>query len=258
MRISRFTVLSSLLLTVAATTACSDKTGQTSSGAQDGEATQAEGKKAKKSKTLPIEQFSGVWQRSAGNLTPVRLTEYGLKVSAGTGTFDDPTTACKGFSIPRSTISEFGVTKIAADKGVVTISYENEGDRRMPLDGKTVSTSKTLAGDSVARLVGNSIEIESTGFGPEGRNMMMGQGIPGAGIVYPLSEQARVFERYTLLSPDTLDFVMVIQDPKITVWPRVIHARWKKLPADTPFIEGQCELPEDPFAASGKGAKLGQ
>jgi hypothetical protein len=199
--------------------------------------------------------LTGVWQRSGGALTPSKLTEYGKSKSAGTGVFDDPTTRCEGFSIPRSTISEFGVTKIVVGKDAVTISYEGEGDRRIPLDGKTPGKSTTIAGESIARINKGSIEIESRNFGPEGRNMMLAPGIAGAGTVYPLSAEFTLFERYTPIDSNTLDFVMVMNDPKITVWPRVIHAKWKRI-SDEDFIPGECVLPEKPFAAKGKGASI--
>jgi len=201
-----------------------------------------------------ITMLTGVWQRSGGSLTPSKLTEYGKSKSAGTGVFDDPTTRCEGFSIPRSTISEFGVTKIVVEEDAVTISYEGEGDRRIPLDGKTPGKSASIAGKSIARINRGSIEIESRDFGPEGNNMMLAPGIEGAGTVYPLSADFTLFERYTPIDPNTLDFVMVMNDPKMTVWPRVIHAKWKRIDDDA-FIPGECILPERPFSANGKGAK---
>lgn len=116
-----------------------------------------------------ISMLTGVWQRSGGALTPSKLTEYGKSVSAGTGVFDDPTTRCEGFSIPRSTISEFGVTKITVGKDAITISYEGEGDRRIPLDGKTPGSRQR----SQANLLPESIEARSRSkagtSGPKGR-----------------------------------------------------------------------------------------
>jgi hypothetical protein len=202
-----------------------------------------------------LDMMTGVWQRSGGALTPAKLTAYGKSKSAGTGVFDDPTTRCEGFSIPRSTISEFGVTKIVVEKDVVIISYEGEGDRRIPLDGKTVGGAPGIAGKSIARIVKGAIEIESRDFGPEGKNMMLAPGIEGAGTVYPLSADFTLFERYKPIDKDTLDFVMVMNDPKMTVWPRVFHTKWKRI-ADEDFIPGECVLPEKPFAATGKGATI--
>jgi hypothetical protein len=241
-----------ILLVVLTTPACSQQ------------AKQAESKpEVARSDSLPknakgateLSMLTGVWQRSGGALTPSKLTEYGKSKSAGTGVFDDPTTRCEGFSIPRSTISEFGVTKIVVGKDAVTISYEGEGDRRIPLDGKTPGKSTTIAGESIARINKGSIEIESRNFGPEGKNMMLAPGIAGAGTVYPLSAEFTLFERYTPIDSNTLDFVMVMNDPKITVWPRVIHAKWKRI-SDEDFIPGECVLPEKPFAAKGKGASI--
>lgn len=204
-----------------------------------------------------LSMLTGVWQRSGGALTPAQLTEYGKSKSAGTGVFDDPTTRCEGFSIPRSTISEFGVTKIEYAEDHIVISYEGEGERRIPLDGRTAGGSETIAGQSIARVRNGAIEIESRNFGQEGTNWMLAPGIEGAGIVYPLSEEFTLFERYTPIDENTLDFVMVMNDPKITVWPRVFHTRWTRI-ANEDFIPGECVLPEQPFAADGAGAEIQQ
>ena len=239
-----------VLLMSLALSACDQAATKGESAAPDSGAGAA---KSGSASAADIAMLSGVWQRSGGSLTPSKLTEYGKSKSAGTGVFDDPTTRCEGFSIPRSTISEFGVTKIVVEDDAVTISYEGEGDRRIPLDGKTPGTSASIAGQSIARINRGSIEIESSNFGPEGKNMMLAPGIEGAGTVYPLSADFTLFERYTPIDANTLDFVMVMNDPKMTVWPRVIHAKWTRIEDDA-FIPGECILPERPFSADGKGA----
>ena len=198
--------------------------------------------------TGPPPELAGIWQRGAGNLTPVVLTEYGREKSLGTLVFDDPNTRCEGYSIPRSTLSSFGVTKIEVGSDHLVFRYEaNAGTRKVYLDGRRRSEDENINGSSIGSLSGAAVHIESDGFGPEGANALMANRVQGSGNVYWLSDEFRLYERYTPIDENTLDFVMVMHDPVMLKWPRVIHARWKRLPDETPFIQGECELPERPF-----------
>ena len=192
--------------------------------------------------------LAGIWQRSGGALTPVVLTPYGLAKSQDTAVFDDPNVECKGYSIPRSTLSGFGVTKIEVGADYLIIRYEaNAGTRKVFLDAETQSQDSGLNGRSIGSVSRGVVSIVSKEFGEEGRNAFMARGVKGAGTVYPMGERFTLFERYQVLDNNTLDFVMVMQDPKILEVPRVIHAQWTRLPDDTPFLQEECVLPEDEF-----------
>lgn len=196
----------------------------------------------------PPEGLAGIWQRSGGSLTPVILTEYGKKKSQGTVVFDDPNTRCEGYSIARSGLSSFGVTKIETGDDFITIRYEaNAGTRKVYLDGKRRSEDENINGSSIGRLSRGVVEIESDNFGPEGTNALMANGVADAGSVYWLGEDFKMYERFSVVDENTLDYVMVMVDPVMIEWPRVIHAKWKRLPDDTPFIQSECELPEEDF-----------
>ena len=196
----------------------------------------------------PPEGLAGIWQRAAGNLTPVILTEYGSEKSLPTVVFDDPNTRCEGYSIPRSTLSSFGVTKIEVGDDHVIFRYEaNAGTRKVYLNGRRRSEDVNINGSSIGTLSGGVLSIESDRFGPEGTNALMANRVANSGNVYWLSEDFRLFERYSLIDENTLDFVMVMHDPIMLKWPRVIHAQWTRLPDDTPFIQSECELPERDF-----------
>jgi hypothetical protein len=192
--------------------------------------------------------MNGIWQRGAGALTPHLLTDYGLAESSKTGVFDDPNVECRGYSIPRSTLSGFGVTRISVGDDHIVISYEaNAGTRKIFLDGVTPSEISGVNGVSTASFAGGAVSIISRDFGPEGENALLAAGIKGAGTVYPMSADFTLYERYRMINANTLDFVMVMQDPKILAIPRVIHAQWKKLPDTTLFLQEECVLPEDEF-----------
>ncbi len=192
--------------------------------------------------------LAGIWQRSAGPLTPVVLTEYGLKKSQETDVFDDPNVECRGYSIPRSTLSGFGVTKIEVGADHVIFRYEaNAGTRKVFLDAETPSQDSGLNGSSVGSVARGAVSIVSRNFGAEGENAFMARGVDDAGTVYPMGAAFTLFERYQLIDDNTLDFVMVMQDPQILAIPRVIHAQWTRLSDETPFLQEECVLPEDEF-----------
>jgi hypothetical protein len=202
---------------------------------------------AKNGAGVPL-AMSGIWQRSGGSLSPVVLTEYGLASSADTGVFDDPNVECRGYSIARSTLSSFQVTKIEVEDDHVVIRYEaNAGTRIIFLDGETVSDDSGLNGKSVGRVAGGGVEIISRNFGPEKENAFMAPGVKGAGTVYWMGEDFKMYERFRMVDADTLEFVMIMQDPKILDIPRVIHTEWTRLPDDTLFLQEECVLAEDPF-----------
>lgn len=192
--------------------------------------------------------MTGLWQRSAGTLTPTLLTDYGMRESAKTSVFDDPNVACRGYSIPRSTLSGFGVTKIEVGDDHIVIRYEaNAGTRKIFLDGTTPAENSGVNGVSIGSIANGAVSIVSRDFGAEGENAFLAARIKGAGAVFPMGEDFTLYERYRMIDADTLDFVMVMQDPKILQIPRVIHARWTRLPDDTPFFQEECVLAEDEF-----------
>lgn len=192
--------------------------------------------------------MAGIWQRSAGALTPVVLTDHGLAKSQETDVFDDPNVECRGYSIPRSTLSGFGVSKIEVGDDHVMFRYEaNAGTRKIFLDGKTKSQDSGLNGSSTASVARGVLSIVSQDFGAEGENAFMARGVKDAGVVYPMGKTFTLFERYRMIDKNTLDFVMVMQDPDILRIPRVIHAQWTRLADDTPFLQEECVLPEDEF-----------
>lgn len=196
----------------------------------------------------PPDGLAGIWQRASGDLLPVLLTEYGIEKSAPTVVFDDPNVRCEGYSIARSTLSSFGVTKIETGPDHVIFRYEaNAGTRKVYLNGKRRSEDENLNGSSIGSLSGGTVSIESDNFGPEGTNAMMANRVPDSGSVYWLGDNFRMFERYTVIDENTLDVVIAMDDRDMLKWPRVIHTQWTRLPDDTPFIQSKCELPEDDF-----------
>jgi hypothetical protein len=192
--------------------------------------------------------MTGLWQRSAGTLSATLLTDYALAESQKTNVFDDPNVECRGYSIPRSSSSGFGVTRIDVGDDHIMIRYEaNAGTRKVFLDSATPSENSGINGVSTGSFSRGAVSVISRDFGAEGENAFIGGRIKGAGPVYPMGEEFTLYERYRMIDANTLDFVMIMQDPKILQIPRVIHARWTRLPDSTPFLQEKCVLAEDEF-----------
>ena len=198
----------------------------------------------------PPAELAGIWQRAAGNLSNVELTEYGSELSMPTIVYDDPNVRCEGYSVARSLSSSFGVTKIeVGDDHVIIRSEANAGTRKIFLDGKTPSENTNINGRSIGTLSGGVVTIKTDNFGPTGTNAMMANRVPNSGSVYFLSDEFRMLERYTVVDENTLDVVLIHNDPRMLVWPRIVHAQWTRLPDNTPFIQDECVLAEEDFAS---------
>jgi hypothetical protein len=192
--------------------------------------------------------MTGLWQRSAGTLSPTLLTDYAMVESQKTNVFDDPNVECRGYSIPRSSSSGFGVTRIDVGDDHIMIRYEaNAGTRKVFLDSVTPSENSGVNGVSSGSFSRGAVSVISSDFGAEGENAFIGGRIKGAGPVYPMGAEFALYERYRMIDANTLDFVMIMQDPKILQIPRVIHARWTRLPDSTPFLQEKCVLAEDEY-----------
>ena len=194
----------------------------------------------------PPAELAGIWDRTnTDNLVRPELSEYGSKLSLPTIVYDDPVVRCEGFSVPRSISSSFGVTKIeVGDDHIIIRSEANAGTRKVFLDGETPSENTNINGRSIGTLSGNVVTIKTDNLGPEGSNAMMANRVPNSGSVYFFSDEFRMLERYTVVDENTLDVVIIHHDPKMLVWPRIIHGEWKRLPDSTPFIQDECVLAE--------------
>jgi hypothetical protein len=102
-------------------------------------------------------------------------------------------------------------TEIVQGPGYVAILQEMVHEARIiPLDGSphVGDNIRTYMGDSRGRFEGNTLVIETT-------NLLGNKtGVGGNGGGTPMSDAARVTERLTRISPDTIAYEMRIDDPK--------------------------------------------
>jgi hypothetical protein len=100
--------------------------------------------------------------------------------------------------------------EIVQTPGYVAIRYEMVHDARIiPTDGRAhvPASIKSYMGDAVGHWEGNTLVVETTNF-----NARMGVGANGGGV--PTSEDARLIERFTRVSDNTINYELTIDDPK--------------------------------------------
>ena len=102
-------------------------------------------------------------------------------------------------------------TRIVQGPGYVGIQYEMVHEAKIiPLDGKphVGEDIKSYMGDSVGWWDGDTLVVHTT-------NMLdVGTGLGGNGGGTPLSDAARMTERFTRTGPDTIQYELTVDDPK--------------------------------------------
>jgi hypothetical protein len=99
--------------------------------------------------------------------------------------------------------------EIVQAPGYVAIRYEMVHDTRIiPLDGRPRTNIRSYMGEPRGHWEGNTLVVETTNFLPD----RTGMGPNGNGV--PTSEDLRLVERFTRVSPNTIDYEVTITDPK--------------------------------------------
>jgi hypothetical protein len=124
--------------------------------------------------------------------------------------------------------------KIVQTPTLIVILYEaNAGVRQIFLDGRRLPDADAQPwwfGYSVGRWEGDALVVESSGFRDEGWLDVQGS---------PLSDKARIVERFTRRSVGTLDIAITVDDPKAYTKPWTVDVR-HALMADDELIEFVC------------------
>ncbi len=109
-------------------------------------------------------------------------------------------------------------TQIVQGPGYVAIFHEMVHEARIiPLDGRPHAGQniRMYMGDSRGRFEGNTLVVETTNF-PDKKTAVQG-GNGGAGP--PTTDALRLVERFTRVTPDTINYEVTIDDPKTYVRP---------------------------------------
>jgi hypothetical protein len=117
---------------------------------------------------------------------------------------------------------------------VFILGEENYGYRVIPLDGRPHigRDLKLWMGDSRGRWDGNTLVVDVTNSNGKPRLDMVGN-FYGEGVHF--------IERFTRVSPDTLDYRVTVEDPAVYTRPWTLAARFTRAYADTyEFLEDAC------------------
>jgi hypothetical protein len=107
--------------------------------------------------------------------------------------------------------------RIMQSPGYVVIVLEMAHEARIiPTNGQPPLDSqiKQWMGESRGHWEGNTLVVETTNF--NGLVGMTSAGVPGSpGPLQPATDKMRVVERFTRVSPDTIEFKMTVEDPAV-------------------------------------------
>jgi hypothetical protein len=127
-----------------------------------------------------------------------------------------------------------GHNRIVQSPGYVTILHEEYRDRRIiPVDGRPHGTIRQWFGDSVGRWDGDALVVDTINF-------IDRTNYEWANIWTRPSETLHLVERFTRVSPDTLEYRITVEDPTTfsTPWTAVIPI--SRLTDDTQIYEYAC------------------
>lgn len=105
--------------------------------------------------------------------------------------------------------------QIIQTPGYVVIAHEMIHEAQIvPLTDKHLSAgARQLNGDSIGHWEGNTLVVDTTNF--NGRGQIATSAATGRMKAMPQTENLHVVERFTRISPDTIDYRVTIDDPKM-------------------------------------------
>jgi hypothetical protein len=115
--------------------------------------------------------------------------------------------------------------------GYVIINLEMIHDARIiPLDNRPLPPKSVTSwmGESRGHFEGNTLVVETTNIRPGAAPLNMATlGGPRNNTI-PMSPDAKVVERFTLINPDTMTYEMTYSDPKVWTAPFTLRMDWPR------------------------------
>ena len=189
----------------------------------------------------PSTDFTGLWVRSLGGATPDYAPPvdwpYTPLAQSAVDNFDEtqnPQVDCMNPGPPKSTLLPYPIKISRPDDWTVVMEYElREEVRRISFDASSEVGEPSKLGNSVARLEGDVLIIETTNFIADRWGIQTG---------VDSSDQKHLVERFTLSSDGlAFDLEMTVTDPVYLEEPVVIARRYTKLP-DRNLIYAECTM----------------
>ena len=127
-----------------------------------------------------------------------------------------------------------GHNRIVQSPGYVTILHEEYRDRRIiPVDGRPHGNIRQWFGDTVGHWEGNTLVVDTTNFLDKTH-------YEWANVWTRPSETLHLVERFTRISPDTMDYKITIEDPATFTQPWTAVIPISRLADDTQIYEYAC------------------
>ena len=179
-----------------------------------------------------LPDFSGWWATSTALTPALRASPPPLKPEVAararaTNPDADPLRYCRPAVFTGSSGGFTEAVELLFTPGRVTLTNERGLIRRIYTAGQTAppDLDPTNTGLSAGRWEGETLVVETTHINP---NALLLSGSIGAGV--PIGENARITERISLQSPDTLTFDVEVVAPDILTAPYRRTQRYERLP----------------------------
>jgi hypothetical protein len=202
--------------------------------------------------TLDVSRLEGVWRRviregEIMNLlgeSPLPLNDEGLRARANYNPLESKYKDCLPIDIPSLFYIPY-LLEIEADDEAIRFHNEYFNIlRQFTPDGNPRRAHTTEQyGVSNARIEGDELIIETTGF-PASQAGLGGDFDPlGKGKHIPSSEGKRLAESYRLMNNnEILEVSLVLSDPKYLVEPYEATLIWARAPEDSELTQFECDL----------------
>jgi len=144
----------------------------------------------------------------------------------------DPEIKCYLPGVPRATYMPYPFQILQTPENIL-IAYEFAGAQRtIPIGSKQQSPNDTWMGWSVGRWEGDTLVVDVTSFNDQ-------TWFDRAGNFH--SDALHVVERYTPLGPNTIDYEVTIEDPKVFSRPwKMRMPLYRRLETNAQVLEYQC------------------
>jgi len=208
------------------------------------------------SDTLPadagiLERIGGRWGRSSGGGSgtqlgdsPLPLNSAGLSARAAYDPRNTPAMDCISPGLPSLLYAPYLYEiQINGQEAILHHEYQTVF-RSVDLGGGTVGPdSRPQFGYRTGRVDGNVLVVESRGFPAEAAGLASDWDPNGLGANVPSSGQKRLIEKYTV-SEDGQRLILdyTVEDPAYLSEPYSSRIEWRRLVADAPIYDFECDV----------------
>ncbi len=193
--------------------------------------------------------FGGIWRNSARDITTVlqpgeeiAFTPYGAEQHRTFDLFDYSTKGCLHKGLTRQLLSN-ALSQFAYDprlEQMILLHEDHYRWRSIYMDGREHPPEAYAlpepAGHSIGHWEGDTLVVDSIGF----RDSTY---LDTGGLGH--SSDLHLTERYTRTGPDTIEWVVTIEDPTVFVHPFTLQTQFTREPPDIFLMYYDCDNEQD-------------